>query len=142
MSVSLEALNSTTRSHPPQAFISSYAPRIRSFGNALLTPVQPQNALPPIRTTKRGTTAVNYADDAFDNDDFDEDDSRRPTGLRSRRDPNELAMEKAKESEVGKEISEPVYIQGIWRDWMGKARKALYVPGILDLVRRARSDLN
>ncbi|KAI7523574.1 hypothetical protein KC331_g18591, partial [Hortaea werneckii] len=45
----------------PQAFVSSYAPRIRTYGNSLLTPVQQQNAAPPMRTTKRGTTAINYA---------------------------------------------------------------------------------
>ncbi|KAI7036992.1 hypothetical protein KC352_g46892, partial [Hortaea werneckii] len=50
----------------PQAFVSSYAPRIRTYGNSLLTPVQQQNAAPPMRTTKRGTTAINYAEEFDD----------------------------------------------------------------------------
>jgi chromatin structure-remodeling complex subunit SFH1 len=111
---------------PPQAFISSYAPRLRTYANSLLTPViQPSTALatPLARTTKRGTTAINYAEDGFeDYDDDDEDGRRRPTGLRSlRRD--EIGQTKQDSSEkFGKEATKPVEVQGIWRDWMGKTR--------------------
>lgn len=111
---------------PPQAFISSYAPRLRTYANSLLTPViQPttaQNA-PASRTTKRGTIAINYADDAYDDDDFEDSEGpRRPTGLRSlrREDPSQ-AKETAAEK-LGKELSAPVEVQGIWRDWMGKPK--------------------
>lgn len=115
---------------PPQAFISSYAPRLRTYGNSLLTPViQPttnQNA-PLSRTTKRGTTVISYAEDAYDDDDFDESEGpRRPTGLRSlRRD--ELQQDKgAVTDKLGKELKAPVEIQGIWRDWMGRPKFGKY----------------
>jgi chromatin structure-remodeling complex subunit SFH1 len=115
---------------PPQAFISSYAPRLRTYGNSLLTPViQPtanQNA-PISRTTKRGTTVISYAEDAYDDDDFDESEGpRRPTGLRSlRRD--ELQQDKTSAADkLGKELKAPVDIQGIWRDWMGRPKFGKY----------------
>ena len=109
----------------PQAFVSSYAPRLRAYANSLLTPVIPQTtqAAPLSRTTKRGTIAINYAENEYDDDDIFEDDTgpRRPTGLRSRReDPNqnkESAADKA-----GKDLSAPVQVQGIWRDWMNKPK--------------------
>ena len=110
----------------PQAFISSYAPRLRQYGNSLLTPVIPQTAVPTgptARTTKRGTIAKNYAEDEFDDDDIFEDSetTRRHTGLRSRReDPNQIKEGVA--DKLGKEIHSPVEVQGIWRDWMGKLR--------------------
>ena len=109
----------------PQAFISSYAPRLRAYTNSLLTPViQPtiQNA-PTSRTTKRGTIAINYAENEFDDDDIFEDNEglRRPTGLRSRReDPNQTKDKSAEK--LGKELTRPVDVQGIWREWMGKPR--------------------
>jgi chromatin structure-remodeling complex subunit SFH1 len=112
--------------NPPQAFISSYPPRLRTYTNSLLTPViQPlaAQAAPQSRTTKRGTTAINYAEDGYDDlDDDDDDNRRRPTGLRSiRRD--ETGQPKQDPSEkVGKEATAPVEVQGIWRDWMGKSR--------------------
>jgi chromatin structure-remodeling complex subunit SFH1 len=110
----------------PQSFISSYAPRLRTYANSLLTPViQPATALaaPLSRTTKRGTTAINYAEDGYEDYDDDDDDSRRrPTGLRSiRRDESGQAKQDPGEK-VGKEATAPVEVQGIWRDWMGKAR--------------------
>ncbi|KAH0556192.1 hypothetical protein GP486_005880 [Trichoglossum hirsutum] len=115
---------------PPQAFISSYAPRLRTYGNSLLTPViQPttsQNA-PLSRTTKRGTTVISYAEDAYDDDDFDESEGpRRPTGLRSlRRD--ELQQDRgAAADKLGKELKSPVEVQGIWRDWMGRPKFGKY----------------
>jgi chromatin structure-remodeling complex subunit SFH1 len=117
-----------TAKNPPQSFISSYAPRLRAYANSLLTPViQPATALaaPLSRTTKRGTTAINYAEDGFeDYDDDDDEGRRRPTGLRSlRRDESNQANKDLSEK-VGKETSTPVEVQGIWRDWMGKARSA------------------
>ncbi|KAI9827529.1 MAG: Chromatin structure remodeling complex protein sfh1 [Thelocarpon impressellum] len=112
---------------PPQAFISSYAPRLRSYANSLLTPVtQPataQNA-PTSRTTKRGTTAINYAEDGFDDDDFleDSEDRRRPTGLRSLRREDTNQERTPVTDRAGKELRAPVEVQGIWRDWMGKPK--------------------
>jgi chromatin structure-remodeling complex subunit SFH1 len=113
-------------SNPPQSFISSYAPRLRTYANSLLTPViQPATALaaPLSRTTKRGTTAINYAEDGFEDYDDDDDDSRRrPTGLRSiRRDESGQAKQDPSEK-FGKEATAPVEVQGAWRDWMGKGR--------------------
>ncbi|KAL6915258.1 hypothetical protein FSST1_006753 [Fusarium sambucinum] len=72
----------------PQAFLSSYAPRLRAYNNSLLTPVLPSSAPagPVSRTTKRGTTIINYAEDGYDDLEDDSDDPRRrPTGLRSLR---------------------------------------------------------
>ncbi|KAM6481051.1 hypothetical protein HDV62DRAFT_381061 [Trichoderma sp. SZMC 28011] len=71
----------------PQAFLSSYAPRLRTYNNSLLTPVLPSAPTGPVsRTTKRGTTIINYAEDGYDDLDDDSDDPRRrPTGLRSLR---------------------------------------------------------
>ncbi|KAM3418387.1 hypothetical protein BST61_g4381 [Cercospora zeina] len=119
------AVNST-RVNAPQAFVSSYAPRIRTYGNSLLTPVVPQTILPPARTTKRGTTVINYADD-FEDDSIDDSDgpSRRATGLRTAQQRNvpDPMVEKVKE--LGKEIHAPVDVQGIWRDWMGKPKRTL-----------------
>ncbi|TRX88827.1 hypothetical protein FHL15_010286 [Xylaria flabelliformis] len=107
----------------PQALSSSYAPRLRTYNNALLTPVLQATAPGPVaRTTKRGTTVINYAEDGYDYDDDDDDDSRRrPTGLRSLR--REDSASRADPSDrVGKDTVVPVHLQGIWRDWMAKAR--------------------
>ncbi|KAI0393147.1 hypothetical protein F5Y17DRAFT_323058 [Xylariaceae sp. FL0594] len=107
----------------PQALFSSYAPRLRTYNNSLLTPVLQSTVPGPVsRTTKRGTTVINYAEDGYDYDDDDEDDNRRrPTGLRSLR--REDSASKADASDkVGKETSTPVQLQGIWRDWMVKSR--------------------
>ena len=124
-----------TRTQPPQSFLSTYAPRLRQYSNALIAPViQPPNVIPPIRTTKRGTTAINYAEDGFDDDDFDDTDgnSSRPrhTGLRSvRRDDQPVAQAgflganaRPPEKQLGKEIHRPIELQGIWRDWMGRPK--------------------
>lgn len=108
----------------PQAFISSYAPRLRKHGNSLLQPVIPQTTLPaPLsRTTKRGTTVISYAEDQFDDDDFEDGEGpRRPTGLRSRRE-DPVQSREALAEKLGKELSAPVDVQGIWRDWMGKPK--------------------
>jgi chromatin structure-remodeling complex subunit SFH1 len=113
-----------TRSESQQAILSSYAPRLRTYNNALLQPVLPGAAPsnPLARTTKRGTTIINYAEDGYDDYDDDEEDSRRrPTGLRSlRRDDSASKVDVSEK--VGKDTSEPVEMQGIYRDWMGKVR--------------------
>ena len=113
-----------TRSESQQAVFSSYAPRLRTYNNALLQPVLPGAAPtnPLARVTKRGTTIINYAEDGYDDYDDDDDDSRRrPTGLRSlRRDDSNAKVDPSEK--VGKETLEPVAIQGIYRDWMGKGR--------------------
>ncbi len=107
----------------PQAFWSSYAPRLRAYNNSLLVPVIPSaTTVANVRTTKRGTTIINYAEDGYDDYDDDDDDSRRrPTGLRSlRRD--DSASKADFGDKVGKDTTDPVEVQGINRDWMGKAR--------------------
>lgn len=65
---------------------------------------------------------MNYAEDGYDYDDDDDEDSRRrPTGLRSiRRDDSSSRAEPG--DKVGKETQKPVRVQGIYRDWMLKAR--------------------
>jgi chromatin structure-remodeling complex subunit SFH1 len=109
--------------NPPQAFISSYAPRLRTYGNSLLSPiVPPANTLPLPRTTKRGTTAINYAEDGYDDEDFDSEGPRRPTGLRSLRRDESNVDKSSQTAELGKELTTPVEVQGIWRDWMGKPK--------------------
>ena len=116
-------LNRTTA---PQGFVSSYAPRIRTYANSLLTPEQPQTVLPPVRTTKRGTTAINYAEEFEDDSVDDSDVPRRATGLRTqpRRDADATA-EKPGQKELGKEARAPVDVQGVWREWMGKPKRVL-----------------
>ncbi|MCJ1287138.1 Chromatin structure remodeling complex protein sfh1 [Xylographa opegraphella] len=110
---------------PPQAFSSTFAPRLRAHLNSLLTPVIPpsttQNA-PASRTTKRGTIVINYSEDLLNDEEFDESDGpRRPTGLRSRReDPNQVKESLAER--LSKELTGPVDVQGIWREWMGKPK--------------------
>lgn len=108
----------------PQAFQSSYAPRLRTYNNSLLTPVLPSTAPsgPISRTTKRGTTIINYAEDGYDDLEDDSDDPRRrPTGLRSlRKEDSASRLDVA--DRAGKDTKEPVETQGIWRDWMGKNR--------------------
>ena len=109
---------------PPQAFSSSFAPRLRSHLNSLFTPViQPsaaQNA-PASRTTKRGTVVINYSEDLLNDDFEDSDGPRRPTGLRSRREDPNQGQESAVER-YSRELIAPVEVQGIWRDWMGKPK--------------------
>jgi chromatin structure-remodeling complex subunit SFH1 len=104
---------------PAQAFVTSYGPRVRQYGNSFVTPViQAQTLAPAARTTKRGTTVINYADDAYDDDDFDDSEGpRRPTGLRSLR-REDLEKKENAIDRLGKEIFEPVNVQGIYREWM------------------------
>ena len=108
----------------PQGYITSYAPRLRTYNNSLLTPVLTSSAPsgPLQRTTKRGTTIINYAEDGFeDYDDDDDDNRRRPTGLRSlRRDESVSKIDPS--DKVGKETTDPVDVQGVWREWMLKPR--------------------
>lgn len=104
---------------PTQAFITSYPIRLAKYGNTLYTPVvATATTAPASRTTKRGTTIINYADDAYDDDDFDENEGqRRPTGLRSLR-REEAHNKDAANEKLGREIYHPVEVQGIYRDWM------------------------
>ncbi|KAF2430489.1 hypothetical protein EJ08DRAFT_679046 [Tothia fuscella] len=115
------------RLNPPQAFLSSYAPRIRTYGNSLLAPVIPQTtAVPQIKTTRRGTAVVSYAEDGYD-DDFEDSEGhgRRPTGLRSLRREDTDTAQAGGASQLGKEIYAPVDVQGIWREYMGKPKRVL-----------------
>lgn len=108
----------------PQAFQSSYAPRLRIYNNSLLTPVLPSSAPsgPVSRTTKRGTTIINYAEDGYEDlEDESDDPRRRPTGLRSLR-KEDFASRQDLAERAGKDTKQPVEVQGIWRDWMGKNR--------------------
>ncbi|KAF2120874.1 hypothetical protein BDV96DRAFT_485084 [Lophiotrema nucula] len=120
------SFTTTGKAAPPQAFISSYAPRLRNYGNSLISPiVPPSNTLPVPRTTKRGTTAINYAEDGYDDDFEDSDGPRRATGLRSIRRDDSQMDKSAQIAALGKEVHEPVQLQGIWRDWMGRQRRTL-----------------
>lgn len=106
---------------PLRGYVTSYPPRVRQYGNALLTPVYPVQTGPTPRTTKRGTTAINYAEDGYDDDDFDESDGpRRPTGLRSLRREESTGGLMAPSEKLGKEVHAPVEVQGVFREWMIK----------------------
>ena len=64
---------------------------------------------------------VNYSEDLLHDDDFDDSDApRRHGGLRNRRDQGADHARDALVERLSKELSEPIEIQGIWRDWMGK----------------------
>ncbi len=104
---------------PAQSLVTSYPPRIRQYANTLLQPVlQTQNVAPGGRTTKRGTTIINYADDAYDDDDFDDSEGpRRSSGLRALRREDSEKREPQHEK-VGREIHDPVDIQPVYRDWI------------------------
>jgi len=104
---------------PAQAFQSSYAPRIRQYTNSLAAPVLVTQAIPTGRTTKRGTTAINYADDIYDDDDFDDSEGpgRRPTGLRSIR-REDLERKEPQPDKLGKEIYAPTVVQSMFRQWI------------------------
>ncbi|KAJ5081444.1 hypothetical protein NUU61_009708 [Penicillium alfredii] len=107
---------------PVRGYITSYPSRMRQYGNALLTPVAPPAQTGPTpRTTKRGTTAINYAEDGFDDDDFEESDGpRRPTGLRSLRREDSTTEKLPLAEKLGKEAHAPVEVQGVFREWMIK----------------------
>jgi chromatin structure-remodeling complex subunit SFH1 len=106
---------------PVRGYITSYPPRLRQYGNALLAPVIPPTQAGSSRTTKRGTTAINYAEDGYDDEDFDDSEGpRRPTGLRSLR-REDSGIDKVPLAEkVGKEVYAPVEVQGVFREWMIK----------------------
>jgi len=108
---------------------------VRYYGNALLTPVIPQSQVGPTpRTTKRGTTAINYAEDGFD-DDFEEEEGRRPTGLRSLRREESMTEKLPISDKLGKEVHAPVEVQGVFRDWMIKRMlRPAYVPFSCEMV--------
>jgi chromatin structure-remodeling complex subunit SFH1 len=109
----------------PQAATSSYAPRLRAYNNSLLTPVLPSAAPanPLHRTTKRGTTVINYAEDGYDDyDDDDDNPRRRPTGLRSLNRDDSTRVDPSEK--VNKETNQPVAVQGVFRDWMRGPRPA------------------
>lgn len=113
-----------------RGYVTSYSPRLRQYGNALLTPVvTPTPAGPSSRTTKRGTVAVNYAEDGYDDDDLEDGEGpRRPTGLRSLKREESSADKVPQPDKLGQEIEAPVDIQGIFRDWVIKrVLKPLYV---------------
>lgn len=115
-----------TTKEEPQAFFSTYAPRLRTYTNSLITPILPssQPAVPLSRTTKRGTTIINYAEDGYDIEEDDDDDRRRPTGLRSlRREDSTTKLDPS--DKVNKETSEPVEMLGFHRDWMVKPKNGL-----------------
>jgi chromatin structure-remodeling complex subunit SFH1 len=119
---------STLRQAFPQAFISSYAPRLRNYGNSLIAPVVPQaSTIIPTRTTKRGTTAINYAEDGYDDEDFYDSEAgvRRPTGLRSLRRDDSNLDKTTQIAQLGKELHNPINLQGVWREWMGKPRRVM-----------------
>ena len=104
-----------------RGYITSYPPRVRQYANALLTPVYPVQTGPTPRTTKRGTTAINYAEDGYDDDDFDDSDNpRRPTGLRSLRREESAGGTLSASEKLGKEAHAPVEVQGVFREWMIK----------------------
>ncbi|KAJ5176413.1 uncharacterized protein N7482_002290 [Penicillium canariense] len=106
---------------PLRGYITSYPPRVRQYGNALLTPVYPVQTGPTPRTTKRGTTAINYAEDGYDDDDFEESEGpRRPTGLRSLRREESTGGMLSSSEKLGKEAHAPVEVQGVFREWMIK----------------------
>ncbi|KAF4549523.1 SNF5 / SMARCB1 / INI1-like protein 2 [Elsinoe fawcettii] len=111
------------RRNIPQAFVSSYAPRMRAFPNSLLTPNLPQTAVPSLRTTKRGTTRIDYADD-FDDDAFEDSDAPR-RNARSRRQMEDLNAKQPDEEEQGTGPNAPVEVQAIWREWMGKPKRSM-----------------
>lgn len=122
---------------PTQAFVTSYPTRLAKYVNALYTPVVPTaTTAPASRTTKRGTTIINYADDVYDDDDFDDSEGqRRPTGLRSLRREEAQGKDAASEK-LGKEIYRPVEVQGIYRDWMTRRTvKPTYGPPFVNLWR-------
>jgi chromatin structure-remodeling complex subunit SFH1 len=78
--------------------------------------------------TKRGTAVLSYAEDAYDDDDFEDSDRpRRATGLRSiqRGDEAHSLDKTAQIAALGEELTAPVDLQGIWRDWMGRPKRTL-----------------
>lgn len=77
--------------------------------------------------TKRGTAVASYAEDAYDDDDFEDSDRpRRATGLRSVQKMDVASADHtAQIAALGQELTAPVDLQGIWRDWMGRPKRTL-----------------
>lgn len=107
----------------PFASVTSYSPRLRQYANAILIPVLPATQIPAARTTKRGTAAVNYAENDAEEEDYDDSDSvRRPTGLRSlRRDEIHPDLGPTGEK-IGTEILAPKNVQPNYREWVMRRR--------------------
>ncbi|EER26051.1 Chromatin structure remodeling complex protein sfh1 [Coccidioides posadasii str. Silveira] len=107
----------------PFASVTSYSPRLRQYANALLTPVLPATQTPASRTTKRGTAAINYAENDIDEEDFDDSDStRRPTGLRSLK-REDIHPDRGPTGEkLGTEIFAPANVQPNFREWLLRRR--------------------
>lgn len=107
--------------------MSEFAPRLRSHLNSLLTPVilpAAQDLQLQGRKTKRGTQVVSYAEDNLAGDEYEDSDGpRKLTGLRTRREESTTNREDVLEK-LTTELVEPVAVQGIWRDWMGKPKIA------------------
>jgi len=73
--------------------------------------------------TKRATTNINYAED-FENDDIlDDSDAPRARGRGRLRMDDSQADRSLMVKELSKYTDEPVNVQAIWRDWMGKPKK-------------------
>ncbi|CAK7269389.1 Chromatin structure remodeling complex protein sfh1 [Sporothrix epigloea] len=117
-------------SSTPQAYWSSYAARLRAYHNALLIPINSSAPIAP-KTTKRGTTIINYAEDGYDDyldEDDDSSDRRRPSSLRSRGTPLPSQTANTGVSTPGEPVDRirdanaPVDVQGVWRDCQGKTR--------------------
>lgn len=124
--------------HAIQGYVTSYAPRLRQYANALIHPVAAPatatTATPGTRTTKRGTTVVNYAENDYDDDDFEEysDTPRRAMGLRSLRRDESLSQSQSHDRErerlpppppppkVGEEVDGVVDVQPNFREWVVK----------------------
>jgi len=96
---------------------------------------------------RRGAAAINYAEiDGYDEDDYDDDGEikKRPTGLRSLRrgeEPN-AGTPTIQPPALGKEADKPVAVQGIWRDWMGKQGRLVYVLNNLRECMRQRQNID
>ncbi|KAI2021278.1 hypothetical protein LOZ39_003990 [Ophidiomyces ophidiicola] len=95
---------------------------LEMYANALLIPVLPATQVPTVRTTKRGTTAINYAEDDGDDDTWDDGDRNRPTGLRSMK-REEIHPDRGPTGEkLGTEIYAPANVQPNFRDWAIRRR--------------------
>ncbi|EEP80797.1 conserved hypothetical protein [Uncinocarpus reesii 1704] len=108
----------------PFASVTSYSPRLRQYANALLTPILPATPASAVRTTKRGTAAINYAENDFDDEELDDnsDSTRRPTGLRSLK-REELQPDRGPTGEkLGTEIFAPANVQPNFREWVIRRR--------------------
>ncbi|WEW55563.1 Chromatin structure remodeling complex protein sfh1 [Emydomyces testavorans] len=107
----------------PFATVTSYSPRLRQYANALLIPVLPATQISAARTTKRGTTAINYAENDADEEEWeDSDGARRPTGLRSLKREEILPDRGPAGERLGTEIYAPTSVQPNFREWVIRRR--------------------